>query len=445
MDKQYIESIISKIEKENSVFAKKSYLDSFLFPTKIVGRKKQAEEIIRLLLGYKQSFVVPFISVYGRSGSGKSVTVKFVCENIPDISYCFVNLRQAKTVFGAANLILAELGKANLKSAQGINLAVENIGNTIESVLKKENKKLFVLVLDEFDILFYDKRGKPSDFIYKLMVLAENLRAKGFLLCIIGISNNVLSDYEIDDRVRSRIGSTEIFFESYSKSDVLDILKERAKEAFSEKIDDKVLEYCAKISSAEHGDARRAIDLLRVAAEIASKRNQTMVTSHVDLASEQLQQDRVSKVLSTASYHFKTVCVALARITYLTGQDWYSTSMIHKQYLLILPKETKPLGYRRISELLTELENTGLVVAQTSSKGRHGYGTQYKLVVSPEIVGMATFPEFWKEIVKRKAAHEYSLRLGNVGGSTRSSSLKNLRSALDDLTQRSWDQYVGLD
>ena len=71
--------------------------------------------------------MVPYISVYGRSGSGKSVVVRFVCDNIDGISYRFVNLRQAKTVFGAANLILAELGVSGLKSAQGINLAVENI------------------------------------------------------------------------------------------------------------------------------------------------------------------------------------------------------------------------------------------------------------------------------------------------------------------------------
>jgi len=110
-----------------------------------------------------------------------------------------------------------------------------------------------------------------------------------------------------------------------------------------------------------------------------------------------------------------------------------------------LQKETKPLGYRRVSELLTELENTGLVVSQTSSKGRHGYGTQYKLVVSPEMIGMTTFPEFWKSIVKRKSEQEYSLKLSNLGSSNRSPYLKNLRSTLDDLTQSEWNEYVGID
>src|SRR4029453_13351155 len=88
------------------------------------------------LLGYKQGLVVPFVSVYGRSGSGKSTVVKFVCENLDeDVSYAFVNLRKARTVFGCANLILAELGQPSLKSAQGINIAIEEISSAVEQRL----------------------------------------------------------------------------------------------------------------------------------------------------------------------------------------------------------------------------------------------------------------------------------------------------------------------
>lgn len=161
--------------------------------------------------------------------------------------------------------------------------------------------------------MFYDKRGKPSDFIYKLISLEENLRAKGYLLCVVTISNNVLSDYELEDRVRSRIGSSEIFFEPYVKDDVFEILKERAAQAFSGKIDEKVLSHCADLSSQEHGDARRAIDLLRVAAELASSQNNEITESHIDMASEQLQKDRIEKVLSSASHHLKLACTSLAR------------------------------------------------------------------------------------------------------------------------------------
>ena len=390
------------------------------------------------MLGYKQGYVVPFVSVYGRSGAGKSVIVKFVCENLEEISYVFVNLRQAKTVFGAANLILAELGQPNLKSAQGINLAVEKIGDAIKSVLKKD-RNLFVLVLDEYDVIFYDKRGRPSDLLYKLIVLAEKLRQNGLLLCIIGISNNVLSDYDLDDRVRSRIGSSEVFFEPYSKSDVLGILKEKASKAFSEKIDDKVLEHCANLSSSEHGDARRAIDLLRVAAELANTKGEKIAISHVDAASDELQKDRVSKVLSTGSFHLRQVFIALARLTYLTDESWQSTSLIYKQYCRITEKEEKPLSYRRISGLLNELENTGLTDSQTSSKGRHGYGTQYKLTIPPDIAGILNSDML-------KSWQENKAKYYNLTHEPKSGSSAGMRSKLSRFEgEKNWRKYVGID
>lgn len=442
MDKREFAKIISRIEKEDSTFSKKAYLDTLSFPPNIVGRENKTEDLARLLVGYKQGYAIPLISVCGRSGSGKSTIVKFVCENL-GVPYCFVNLRKAKTVFGAANLILAELGKPNLKSAQGLNLAIENIGNSILSILEQEKKNFFIIVLDEYDVLFHDKRGRPSDFIYKLIVLEENLRSKGLMLCVVTISNNVLSDYEIDDRVRSRIGSSEVFFGPYSKSDILDILKERAKKAFSIPIDGKVLERCAVLSSEGHGDARRAIDLLRVSAELALSKNEKLSESQVDMASDELQKDRIGKVLVNAPYHFKLVCGALARITYLTGEAWHSTSVLYNQYCKIIKKETKPLGYRRVSELLTELENTGLVVSQTSSKGRHGYGTQYKLVVSPEMVGKAAFPEWWNGVVKAKLEHDYGER--SKSPRRKSGPFSDLLKTMDENNKLAWAKYLGLD
>jgi archaeal cell division control protein 6 len=454
VDKQDVKRIFAEVEKENLLFANKTFLDNLTLPSKIIGRETKAKELIRFLLGYKQGLVVPFVSVYGRSGSGKSTIVKFVCENLnEDVSYAFVNLRKARTVFGCANLILAELGQPSLKSAQGINTAIEQISNTIEQGLwkKENNTKLFILALDEFDVLLYDKRGKPSDFIYKLLVMEEKLREKGYLMCIIAISNNVMSDYEIDDRVRSRIGTSEVFFEPYKPQTVLALLKDRAEKAFSEPVDSEILRYCAGYSSQEHGDARRAIDLLRIAAEIAGKRGEKISKKHIDQAVGQLQKDRISTTLSSASYHLKLAAAALARKSYLTEEVWHSTSTLYDQYRHILSKNGKQLTYRRFSELLTELENMGLVVSHTSSKGRHGYGTQYKLVVSPEIVGkVCGSAEWWSEIASRKKQHDESEKLDSLIAPKRSSRVSSsarnggsLGTLLSSLSDDRWKEFVG--
>jgi len=157
-------------------------------------------------------------------------------------------------------------------------------------------------------------------------------------------------------------------------------------------------------------------------------------------------------VLSTASYHLKLAYTALARITYLIDEPWHSTSTIYDQYCKIIAKNVKPLTYRRISELLTELENTGLTVSHTASKGRQGYGTQYKLTLSPEIVGNACFPDFWKKLEESKKQHELNIeyessldllrpRSGSSFFKSTDRLVKSLRRQADD----EWKDFVDID
>ena len=412
MGEVWLDKIINKVNQEKKEYEKKSAFDTSILPSKIVSRKTEVEQIVRYLWGYKDGHVVPLVSIFGRSGTGKSTLVKFVCKYISEIKLCFVNLRKAKTVFGGANLILNALDHPSLKSAQGMNQAMETIQQEILNSFNQKTK-LFVLVLDEFDVLFYDKRGNPSDFVYKLVEMQTELKEKGYLSMIFTISNNVLSDYDLDDRIRSRIGNSEIFFKPYSKEDTLEILKQRAKDAFQKEIDDKVLEHCANLSFLEHGDARRAVDLLRVASEIASQEKKEINKSHVDLASEKIQKDRVHDVLKTLSYHSKIACLVLAKKTFGLEKDWHSTSSLYEKYIPLI--KTKPVSYRRFSELLKDLENTGLLESHTGSKGQKGYSTEFKLVVQPEIVGPALFEKYWNEnVVKKKKDWDSPLKSGKV-------------------------------
>ena len=155
------------------------------------------------------------------------------------------------------------------------------------------------------------------------------------------------------------------------------------------------LERCAELCSENHGDVRRAIDLLSLAGEIAGAGNsQTVTRGHIDMAAEQLEKDRVIEVMSSASPHLKAVCAALVRLTYaLEEADWHSTSTLYQEYCnSLLDKRDRPLTYRRVSKLLAELENTGLVVSRKASLGRYGYGRQYKLAVHSEVAGRCCYP-----------------------------------------------------
>ena len=400
-----LDRIISKVQKEKKVFVKKSALDTSNQPEKIVSRVNEVEKIVRYISDYEQQQTVPLVSIYGRSGTGKSTLVRYVCNYFPEIKLCFVNLRKAKTVFGTINLILNELDQPSLASAQGMNLGMEKIRESILTITTLEKKKLFVLALDEFDVIFYDKRGNPSDFVYKLVEMQAELKSKGCLAMIFTVSNNVLSDYDLDDRIRSRIGNSEIFFKPYTKEETLKILQQRSEEAFDKKIDEKVLEECAKISFLEHGDARRAVDLLRVSAEIAAKEKKDLLVKHVKDASKQIQKDRVEEVISSLSHHSKLICLVLASKTFGLDKMQHSTMSIFEKYKEYVQSE--PVSYRRFSELLKDLENTGLIISDTRSNGQKGYRSEFQLVVDPRIVGEMINKEWWEEhVVKIKTFFE---------------------------------------
>ena len=139
-------------------------------------------------------------------------------------------MREAKTVFGCANLILQELGYSPLKTAQGINTAIEIITKCLKSIFATGNIKLFVIVLDEFDSIFNDKRNNPSDLVFELLLIQEKLRVwprlqqspkqslkekETRIMTIVAISDNTSADQDLDYRIRSRIGSSEIFFSMF--------------------------------------------------------------------------------------------------------------------------------------------------------------------------------------------------------------------------------------
>jgi hypothetical protein len=90
----------------------------------------------------------------------------------------------------------------------------------------------------------------------------------------------------------------------------------------------------------------------------------------------------------------------------------------------------------------------GLVTSHTSSKGRQGYGTQYKLAVPPEAIGKVCFPDWWSDLVQRKIQHDKSA--SSIFNPKNYSTLFNNKSGAGSLLNSinddsSWNEFVGLE
>ena len=72
--------------------------------------------------------------------------------------------------------------------------------------------------------------------------------------------------------MRSGLGEEEFVFHPYNAIQLQDILNERCGKAFKENVvSNGVVAKCAAYAAREHGDARRALDLLRIAGELSER------------------------------------------------------------------------------------------------------------------------------------------------------------------------------
>ena len=133
-----------------------------------------------------------------------------------------------------------------------------------------EEKRVVVIMLDEVDKLV--KKG--DDVLYNLSRVNSDLLQTR--LSLIGISNDLKFTEFLDPRVKSSLGEDEIIFPPYNAEQIRDILEQRAGIAFRPgMLTEEVIPLCSAFAAQEHGDARRALDLLRISGELAERERST--------------------------------------------------------------------------------------------------------------------------------------------------------------------------
>ena len=239
-------------------------------------------------------------------------------------------------------------------------------------------ERVVVIMLDEIDKLV-EKSG--DDTLYNLSRMNTDLsRSK---VSIIGVSNDLKFTEFLDPRVKSSLGEEEIVFPPYDATQLRDILEHRAREAFvSGALSEDVIPLCAAFAAQEHGDARRALDLLRTAGELAERSSTDLVTEeNVRKAQEKIELDRVVEVVRTLPTQSKLVLYAIINLEKNGGQS-INTGQVYNGYKRLCNQvDTDILTQRRVSDLISELDMLGIVNAVVVSKGRYGRTKEISLSV----------------------------------------------------------------
>jgi len=393
-----IDKIFESFDK-NNIFKDKSILQTNYKPKNILYRNSQIKQIASILAPVLRGEKTSNLFLYGKTGTGKTLSMQYVRDELlkrvkkdaeVKLRIEYLNCK-LKKVSDTEYRILAELIKKLGGTVPATGLPTQAVYSKFIEIIDSK-KQLVVLILDEID---QTVKKISSDFLYNLTRLNSELSKAQ--ICIIGISNNLTFLDELDPRVRSSLSEEDVVFPPYNALQLQDILNKRCEGAFKEKVmTEGLVAKCAAFAAREHGDARRALDLLRIAGELAERDNSNKVLlKHLDEANEKIERDKILDVISTEPKQFQLVLYAIIQLSEKQKEGPIFTGDIYNLYQdLCIKNKLEVLTQRRVSDIIQEFDMLGIINVRVISKGRGGRMREIKLAITKNIIEKA------KEIIK---------------------------------------------
>jgi len=374
----------------SNIFNNKGVLQSNYTPETIPHRDKEIEQIASILAPALRQERTSNLFVYGNTGTGKTLSIHYLKNELlkrsdkSPLRVEYLNCKLRK-VADTEYRILAELIKKFGHEVPATGLPTDQVYNKFIEVIEQE-KQFIILILDEVDQIV----KKMSDgFLYNLMRI--NTELSKTQLSVIGISNDVTFLDNIDPRVRSSLSEEEIIFPPYNALQLQDILKTRAELAFKKNVvGEGVIAKCAAIAAREHGDARRALDLLRVAGELTEREGLAKISlKYIDQANAKIEKDKILSIIETEPKQFQAVILAIIELSD-KNKDKIFTGEVYQVYQDVCKRaRMEMLTQRRIGDIISEFDMLGLINASVISKGRYGKTREIKLAISKQIIERA--------------------------------------------------------
>jgi len=389
MGNEFIKDMFNKYLNNESLFNNKEVLSHAYTPENLPHRDKELEDIISIVIPAIRQEIPSNIFIFGKPGTGKTACVKHIGNELNAISskkdssstFLYLNCEMVDTQYRVLSNLLSYFGEDVPLAGWPTDKLYGKFMDCIE-----RKKQIVIIVLDEIDKLV--KRG-GDDLLYNLSRINGDL--VNSKVTLIGISNNLKFTKYLDSRTLSSLGHEEIVFSPYNAEQLKDILNNRAKIAFNEGVLSKeVVPLCAAFAAQEHGDARKALDLLRMAGEMAERNNDVEITEkHVRKGKEKLEMDGTTEVIKTLPVHSKILIYAILLLEKCKKRGMITGEVYSLYERLCNFVHIERLTYRRIADLISELDTLGLINTVLISKGRYGRTKNISLAVDIDTVERA--------------------------------------------------------
>lgn len=363
------------------IFRDKAQLDTDTPPEEFPGREKTIGEYKKALYPIYKGEKPKNLFIYGEPGTGKTSMTKYVLQHLANdtddpIHPVYVNCKSIDNSYQLArditNNIREQRHGHNHKTLSSKGYSKADIFEYLFEEIDSTDGTI-IIIIDEIDNV-----SDIEDLLYEIPRAhnTERIDSNTNLPGIIGISNR--TDYlsDVSSKIKDTLNDVTIQFGTYNVNDLKKILNSRADKAFyKDVLDDELIPLCAARAYGT-GSARRALDLLRTAGEIARNNNDQVVTKvHLQEAEDQLDRNYIRDFLQATDDQTRWALLAVL-VKECAGTTPARTSNLYNEYKQTIRGSSR-LSHDRFRGRLNKLADHEIVICET--KNDNGKYSQYQL------------------------------------------------------------------
>ncbi|ERH00281.1 MAG: orc1/cdc6 family replication initiation protein [Haloquadratum sp. J07HQX50] len=397
-----IKDLILKQEEAASLIKNRSLLEpnKIVNEERIVGRDTQLTDITQHLRVAISNERPPNLLLYGPSGTGKSLIINAVCQNI-------IELCESRDIqFGVIQMNCQNVGTLGAAVYELARKVASDAGTTVDVPEhgipnKKKWRELYrlinehydtvVFILDELDVLV-GRRDKDEPAFSRLLYQlsrAGSTNEIGAQVSVTAITNDTKMMENVGSRALSSFTPEDVHFSDYDANQLREILRAREDAFHEDTLSNDVIPLAAAFAAQTNGDARKAIDLMRTAGSLAERAGaDTVREAHVREAQDKVEKNRVLEVTRGISTQKKLCLFATAAVARETGAGAAKSPTGYRVYQYLTGTlDSDQYHQETYVNKMKELTTYSLVETERKSQGPHsGSYLEFTFGENPETI-----------------------------------------------------------